>query len=61
LPGVGLLVSDTGHGAVVELAPDAETVVRRFAGFVEPQGLCLLPDGAVAVADTRAHVVRRLE
>jgi thiol-disulfide isomerase/thioredoxin len=56
----GLLVSDTGHRSVV-LLDDEGGVVRRYDGFREPQGLCLLPDGGVAVADTSAHVVRRLD
>jgi thiol-disulfide isomerase/thioredoxin len=57
LPGGTLLVSDSGHHSVVELAEDAETVLRRIgsgergltdgeastARFAEPQGLCLLP------------------
>jgi thiol-disulfide isomerase/thioredoxin len=55
----GLLVSDTGHRRVVLL--DGGTVVREYGGFVEPQGLCLLPDGRVAVADTVAHLVRALD
>ena len=70
----GLLVSDTGHHQVV-LLDDAGEVVRRYgagtrgrrdgaadvAEFSEPQGLCLLPDGAVAVADTVNHLIRRLD
>jgi thiol-disulfide isomerase/thioredoxin len=58
LPGGTLLVSDTGHHSLVELAADGETVLRRIgsgerglvdggpadAAFSEPQGLCLLPD-----------------
>ncbi|WAL69942.1 redoxin domain-containing protein [Amycolatopsis cynarae] len=52
-----ILVADTGHHSVVELASDGETVVRRFgsgergaadgafdrASFAEPSGLTLLP------------------
>ena len=30
LPGGSFLVSDTGHHSLVELAADAETVLRRF-------------------------------
>ena len=56
----GLLVSDTGHRQVALLDADGE-IARRYDGFREPQGLCLLPDGAVAVADTSAHLVRRLD
>ncbi len=55
----GLLVSDTGHRRVVLL--DGGEVVREYGGFVEPQGLCLMPDGRVAVADTVAHLVRALD
>jgi hypothetical protein len=57
LPGGTLLVSDTRHHSVVELAADGETVLRRVgagergradggpdqARFSEPQGLALLP------------------
>ncbi|WGW11974.1 NHL domain-containing thioredoxin family protein [Saxibacter everestensis] len=57
LPDGGFLVSDSGHHRLLELAPDAETVRRRFgdgerglvdgdaavARFSEPQGLTLLP------------------
>jgi thiol-disulfide isomerase/thioredoxin len=62
LPGGSFLVSDTGHHSLVELAADAETVLRRIgsgrrglsdggpgnAAFSEPQGLCLLPDEVAA-------------
>ncbi|MGW4204010.1 NHL domain-containing thioredoxin family protein [Streptomyces sp. NPDC004726] len=56
-----LLVSDTTRDQLVELEPDGETVVRRIGGdgeFNEPQGLALLPDGRVAVADTVNHAVK---
>jgi hypothetical protein len=57
LPGGTLLVSDSARHALVELAPDGETVLRRIgsgtrgradgaadqARFSEPQGLCALP------------------
>ncbi len=57
LPDRGFLVADAGHHSLVELAADAETVVRRIgsgerglrdgepglARFSEPNGLCLLP------------------
>ncbi|MGH3363624.1 MAG: redoxin domain-containing protein, partial [Nocardioidaceae bacterium] len=57
LPGKGFLVADAGHHQVVELAEDAETVVRRIgsgdrgradgpagaASFNEPNGLVALP------------------
>ncbi|MFF8384202.1 thioredoxin-like domain-containing protein [Streptomyces kanasensis] len=70
-----LLVSDTTRHRLVELAADGETVVRRYgdgergladggagaARFSEPQGLCLLPDGRVVVADTVNHALRALD
>lgn len=57
LPGGGFLVADAGHHSLVELAADANTVVRRIgsgkrglvdgpatgAAFSEPNGLTLLP------------------
>lgn len=67
LPGGGFLVSDSTRHQLVELAADGETVVRRIGGgergfgpdaFSEPQGLALLPDGTVAVADTVNHALR---
>jgi thiol-disulfide isomerase/thioredoxin len=53
-----LLVSDTGHDSVVVL--DGETVVRRYGGFLQPQGMCLLDDGRVLVADTGHHQLAAL-
>ncbi|MER6220286.1 NHL domain-containing thioredoxin family protein [Streptomyces sp900105755] len=75
LPSGNFLVSDTTRHQLVELAEDAETVVRRIgsgtrgftdgrgdtAAFNEPQGLALLDDGSVAVADTVNHALRRLD
>lgn len=76
LPGSGhYLVSDSTRHALVELAADGESVVRRIgtgtrglvdgdaatARFSEPQGLALLPDGSVIVADTVNHALRRLD
>ncbi|MGW7423372.1 NHL domain-containing thioredoxin family protein [Streptomyces sp. NPDC054813] len=75
LPSGNFLVSDTTRHQLVELAEDAETVVRRIgsgtrgfadgpaadAAFSEPQGLALLDDGSVAVADTVNHALRRLD
>ncbi|WP_171164530.1 NHL domain-containing thioredoxin family protein [Streptomyces sp. I05A-00742] len=69
LPGGTFLVSDTTRHQLVELAEDGETVVRRIgtgergfgdspARFSEPQGLALLPDGRVIVADTVNHALR---
>ncbi|MEU3028819.1 NHL domain-containing thioredoxin family protein [Streptomyces incarnatus] len=75
LPSGNLLVSDTTRHQLVELAADGETVVRRIgqggrgladgpedrARFQEPQGLALLPDGSVVVADTVNHALRRFD
>lgn len=72
LPGGTFLVSDTTRHALVELAADGETVLRRIGGgergladgwadqarFSEPQGLAALPDGRIAVADTVNHALR---
>ncbi|WIM96629.1 NHL domain-containing thioredoxin family protein [Actinoplanes oblitus] len=72
LPGGNLLVSDSARHSVVELSPDAETLIRRFGGtrnepFSEPQGLLLLPPEAggiagydVVIADTVNHQLRGL-
>jgi thiol-disulfide isomerase/thioredoxin len=73
LPGGNLLVSDSARHSLVEIAPDAETLVRRFGTgerghpFNEPQGLLLLPPAVasvagydVLVADTVAHQLRGL-
>jgi sugar lactone lactonase YvrE/thiol-disulfide isomerase/thioredoxin len=64
LPGGGALIADAGHDEVVELTAGDE-VVRRFGGFREPNGLCLLPDDVAAqagydvvVADTAHHQLR---
>ncbi|MEU0728862.1 NHL domain-containing thioredoxin family protein [Streptomyces sp. NPDC006140] len=75
LPSGTFLVSDTTRHQLVELAEDGESVVRRIgsgargfadgsagtAAFNEPQGLALLDDGSVAVADTVNHALRRLD
>nr|WSZ97362.1 redoxin domain-containing protein [Streptomyces sp. NBC_00857] len=67
LPGGHLLVSDSTRHQLVELEADGETVVRRIGSgergfgpdsFSEPQGLALLPDGTVIVADTVNHALR---
>ncbi|MCM1943247.1 NHL domain-containing thioredoxin family protein [Streptomyces sp. G3] len=69
------LVSDTTRHQLVELAEDGESPVRRIgsgsrgfkdgpserAEFSEPQGLALLGDGSVVVADTVNHALRRYE
>jgi len=59
LPDGRVLVADAGHDEVVILAGDG-SVERRFGGFREPNGLCLVPPGLglgydVVVADTVAH------
>ncbi|NEE18826.1 redoxin domain-containing protein [Streptomyces sp. SID7499] len=75
LPSGNFLVSDTTRHQLVELADDGESVVRRVgsgergftdgtgdtAAFSEPQGLALLDDGSVVVADTVNHALRRLD
>ncbi|MGY0059944.1 NHL domain-containing thioredoxin family protein [Streptomyces sp. LZ34] len=75
LPGGTFLVSDTTRHRLVELAADGESVLRRIgagerglvdgpadqARFSEPQGLALLPDGTVIVADTVNHALRSLD
>ncbi|MEV5508861.1 NHL domain-containing thioredoxin family protein [Streptomyces orinoci] len=72
LPGGTFLVSDTTRHQLVELAADGETVLRRIgtgergftaepARFSEPQGLALLPDGQVIVADTVNHALRAFD
>lgn len=67
LPAGSFLVSDTTRHQLVELAADGERVLRRIGtgergltpdSFNEPQGLALLPDGRVAVADTVNHAIR---
>lgn len=71
LPDGTLLVSDSARHSLVVL--DGETVVRRIGDgtrglvdgpsprFSEPQGLALLPDGTVVVADSVNHALRRLD
>ncbi|MCX5040942.1 MULTISPECIES: NHL domain-containing thioredoxin family protein [Streptomyces] len=75
LPSGTFLVSDTTRHRLVELAQDGESVVRRVgsgergradgpaegASFNEPQGLALLDDGCVVVADTANHTLRRFD
>jgi sugar lactone lactonase YvrE len=59
LPDGRLVLSDTGHDAVVVL--DGEEVVARYTGFLQPQGICLLADGRVLVADTGHHQLATLD
>ncbi|MGX6604490.1 NHL domain-containing thioredoxin family protein [Micromonosporaceae bacterium Da 78-11] len=73
LPNGNLLVSDSARHSLAEIAPDGETLVRRFGSgvrgepFNEPQGLVLLPPAVAAVAgydvvvaDTVNHQLRGL-
>ncbi|MFD3721764.1 NHL domain-containing thioredoxin family protein [Streptomyces sp. NPDC058674] len=70
LPSGHFLVSDSTRNQLVELAADGESVVRRIGSgkrglapdaFNEPQGMALLPDGSVVVADTVNHALRRFD
>ncbi|WP_328888017.1 NHL domain-containing thioredoxin family protein [Streptomyces sp. NBC_00316] len=75
LPDGGFLVSDTTRHRLVEIEQDGETVRRHFGTgdrglmdggpdevrFSEPQGLAVLPDGRIAVADTVNHAIRALD
>ncbi|MFJ8716792.1 NHL domain-containing thioredoxin family protein [Streptomyces violaceus] len=75
LPGGNFLVSDTTRHQLVEFAEDGESVLRRIgsgargfadgsadeAAFNEPQGLALLDDDSVVVADSVNHALRRLD
>lgn len=65
-PAGGVLVADAGHDEVVLLDADG-AVARRFGGFREPNGLCLLPSHVadrvgydVVVADTVGHRIAGL-
>jgi thiol-disulfide isomerase/thioredoxin len=74
LPNGNLLVSDSARHSLVELAPDGESLVRRFgtgrrgradgsaetASFAEPQGLCLLPEGTADYDVVVADTVNHL-
>ena len=73
LPDGGLLVSDSGSHTLAVLDPDGEQVEQRIGTgerglrdgaqprFAAPQGLCLLPDGQVLVADTGNAALRSVD
>ncbi|MFJ8823924.1 NHL domain-containing thioredoxin family protein [Streptomyces sp. NPDC102467] len=70
LPSGNFLVSDTTRHQLVELAADGESVVRRIGSgerglgpdaFNEPQGLALLDENTVIVADTVNHALRAVD
>ncbi|WP_327655931.1 NHL domain-containing thioredoxin family protein [Streptomyces sp. NBC_00483] len=70
LPSGNFLVSDTTRHQLVELEGDGESVVRRLGSgergfgadsFNEPQGLALLDENTVVVADTVNHALRALD
>lgn len=64
LPSGNFLVSDTTRHQLVELAEDGESVVRRIGSpgdFNEPQGLALLDDTTVVVADTVHHSLKAVD
>lgn len=64
LPSGNFLVSDTTRHQLVELAEDGESVVRRIGSpgdFNEPQGLALLDDATVVVADTVHHSLKAVD
>ncbi|MEE1739916.1 thioredoxin-like domain-containing protein [Streptomyces sp. BE147] len=75
LPDGGFLVSDTTRHRLVELDADGESVRGHYGSgergladggpadvrFSEPQGLAVLPDGRIAVADTVNHAIRVLD
>ncbi|MEV1035382.1 MULTISPECIES: NHL domain-containing thioredoxin family protein [unclassified Streptomyces] len=75
LPDGGFLVSDTTRHRLVEIESDGETVRRHIGAgergfgdggpeavrFSEPQGLAVLPDGRIAVADTVNHAIRAFD
>ena len=71
LPDGRLLVSDSAHHSLV-LLEDLAVVGRIGTGsrgredgteptFAEPQGMCLLADGRVLVADTANHLLRTVD
>ncbi len=73
LPDGTLLVTDTAHHQLVVLDRDgAQELARVGTGerglvdgaaprFAEPQGVCVLGDGTVLVADTANHVLRTVD
>ena len=73
LPGGDLLVSDTAHHSLVVLDRDLTTELARIGSgqrghqdgaepqFAEPQGVCVLDDGTVLVADSANHALRAVD
>ncbi|HEU0104209.1 MAG TPA: NHL domain-containing thioredoxin family protein [Mycobacteriales bacterium] len=73
LPDGTLLVSDTAHHSLVVLDADLRTELARIGTgerglldgtaprFAEPQGVCVLADGTVLVADSANHVLRQVD
>ncbi len=67
-----VFVADTGNNRIRKVTPDGQvtTLAGSTSGFVDGQGsaaafnqprdLALLPDGALAVADTQNHAIRKL-
>ena len=68
-----LLVADAAHHSLVVLDADGGSVLRRIGTgerglrdglaprFAEPQGVCVLDDETVLVADTANHVLRTVD
>lgn len=73
LPDGTLVVTDTAHHQVVVLDRDLTTELARVGTgerglrdgsspqFAEPQGVCVLPDGTVLVADSANSVLRAVD
>ncbi len=54
LPDGRVAIADAGHGEVV-------VGEERYGGFNEPNGVCVLPDGTLLVADTVNHRIATLD
>jgi len=55
-----LYVTDLRNGSVHAVDPGSGADRTLAAGFGQPQGLAVLPDGSLAVADSKRGVVQRL-